>query len=85
MVYKYLTPKKYNELLIFLAIHNTSLDSVCLIEVKDNSHILLATDCETLNDALVNDDDFERVKEDKEFLRNLILEIELIEHLAFDL
>ncbi len=56
----------------FLAFHNTSLEKVCFIEVKDESHILLAADCETLIDAWVHDDDFDRVKEDKELLRSLI-------------
>ena len=72
MVYQYITPKKYNELLTFLAIHKTPLDKVCFIEIKNDSSILLATDSETLIDILVDDDDFERVKEDKELLRSLI-------------
>ena len=72
MVYHYITPLKYDELLIFLAISNTTLDSVCFIEIKDDNHILFATDSETLIDSLVDDDDFERVKEDKELLRSLI-------------
>ncbi len=82
MVYQYLTPKKYNELVTFLAIHNTSLDSVCFIEVKDDSHILLATDCETLINALVNDNDLIGLKKKKNFYAALFSGIELIELLA---